>query len=54
MEKIKKINKKSLLMVRMTTDELNSIKGAAQSKGMTVSKYVREIVLTSVLNAQTV
>jgi predicted DNA binding CopG/RHH family protein len=51
METLQTTNKKSQLIVRMTTDELNSIKGAAQSKGMTVSKYVREIVLTSASNA---
>lgn len=43
-------NKKTQMMVRMTTDELNIIKAASKSKGMTVSNFVRKAIEAS-LNA---
>ena len=37
-------NRTTQLIVRMSTGEMDIIKSTAKSKGMTVSRYVRELI----------
>jgi predicted DNA binding CopG/RHH family protein len=41
-------NKQSNLIVRMSANEMGLIKATARGKGMTVSKYVRELISNAI------
>lgn len=41
-------NKQSNLIVRMSSAEMGLIKATARGKGMTVSKYVRELISNAI------
>ena len=41
-------NKQSNLIVRMSAGEMGLIKATARGKGMTVSKYVRELISNAI------